>query len=179
MTDASADEVPLTWSHAIHDVSARGLDIKRAASNEERLALTKALDVLSVDRFETAYRVTAQSGHRYRIVGTFEADLSQACVVTLDPVRGTIKEEFAVGFCPEEKNDTATDAERSVLDEPDVEILTSDNLEIGRILYELLAAAVDPFPRKDGAEFSFEDRLGGADKPGNPFAVLATLKKDS
>ena len=159
MTDTTTVEPALTWTHSTQDVSARGLDVKRAATPAERQALAVALGVVSVERFETAYRATAQSGRRYRISGTFAADLTQACVVTLEPVRGHIDEEFSVGFCPEEKRDTATDVERSVLDEPDTEILASDSLEIGRILYELLSAAIDPYPRKEGAEFTYRDPL--------------------
>ena len=178
MTETADDLLPLTWTHAIHDVSARGLDIKRAADTSELEALTSALEVLSVDSFEAAYRVTAQSGQRYRLSGSFRANVSQACVVTLEPITSQIVEEFSVGFCPPENADKATDDEKSVLNEPDVEILTNSTLEIGRILYELLVAALDPYPRKADAEFTYRDPLLASAAPPSPFAALSKLKND-
>ncbi len=168
-------EAPLPWTHTVQDVGARGLDIKRSASAAELNALEAALGVLNVASFDAAYEVRIQSGRRYRIEGTFKANVTQACVVTLDPVVEHIDESFAVGFNPPERLEHLSDAERSVLDEPDVEVLDGDSLEIGRVLYDLLASALDPYPRAAGAEFTFRDRLdSGSD---HPFAALAKLKK--
>jgi hypothetical protein len=164
------------WTHSVKEIGGRGLDIERVATKAERDGLEQALDVLSFDHFETAYRVVGHGSRRYTISGTFKAKVSQACVITLDTVYEAIDETFSVGFNPPERSVTPSDVERPVLDEPDIEIFVGETLEIGRVLYELLAAAIDPYPRAAGAEFSYSDRLDAGDQAAHAFAALAKLK---
>ncbi|EEE44559.2 YceD family protein [Roseibium alexandrii] len=68
------------------------------------------------------------------------------------------------------------------LDPPDV--ITDGVLDLGNVICEELALALDPFPRKLGVEFESgndgaadpQDRLEESDKP-SPFAALSALKE--
>ncbi len=167
---------PLPWTHPVSSVGSRGVSADREATHPERERLKTELDILSVDAFHARYRVTPESGG-FRMTGSYTAKISQACVVTLEPVPQNISETIAVSFIPPNRIPAPEDKERSVLDQPDIEILTGDTLEAGRVLFELLSAALDPYPRKGEAEFSWQDPK---EKPGeaetlHPFAALSKL----
>jgi hypothetical protein len=169
---------PLTWSHPAASVGARGVSIERAATHEELAHLKAALGILTADAFAARYTLKQEGKGSFRLAGTFEARLSQACVATLEPVTEQITETFTVEFRPPDRIAEAGDHERSVLDEPDVEVLTGDAIETGRVLFELLSAALDPYPRKGEAEFSWQDPKASPDAAAklHPFAALSKLK---
>ena len=52
-------------------------------------------------------------------------------------------------------------------------------MNVGRVVFETLASAIDLYPRKDGAAFDW--RAPEPDKAGvvSPFAALAKLKNKS
>ena len=53
-------------------------------------------------------------------------------------------------------------------------------IEVGRIVFECLAGAIDPFPRKADAALervAASPRGSAGDKPESPFAVLAKIKE--
>ena len=58
------------------------------------------------------------------------------------------------------------------------EPIVEGKVDLGPVIYETLATALDPYPRREGASFEWP---GEADAPGteqvrNPFAALARLK---
>ncbi len=55
-------------------------------------------------------------------------------------------------------------------------MLDGDRIDVGRIVYETLSAGLDPYPRKEGAEFDWADPKTGVADSANPFAVLKKLK---
>ena len=172
---------PLAWQHGVTSVGARGVTVDRAASAAELENLKTELDVLSVEALQARYTIIAQSGRSYLMSGDFTARLIQACVVTLEPVAQNIAESFSVSFCPPGRITEPEEKERPVLDAPDVEVLSGDVIEAGRVVFELLSAAVDPYPRRGEAEFSWQDPKTD---PGDieilhPFAVLSKLKNDN
>lgn len=169
---------PLSWSHTIKSVGPRGVTAERDASDAECQRIKAELAILAVDRFHATYTITPQSGGCFIMAGKFKAKVAQACVVTLEPVSQNIEDVIDVTFCPPKRLPEPTGAERTVLDEPDYEPLNGDTIEVGRVLYELLTTALDPYPRKVEAEFSWQDpRTGPQDAQIlKPFAALSKLK---
>ena len=177
-TTTSADAaapLPLDWGHDISDISAGGLDVKRAATAAERVALAAALQILACETVQVSYRVTRAPAEGYRLKGKLNADVSQACVVTLAPVHETVTAAFDVDFRPEDEvrgmDGGAVDLDEDV----EVEPVEGKWLAVGRIVFEELATGLNPYPRRPGAEFT---PLADAAEPlkENPFAVLAKLK---
>ena len=168
----------LTWTHTIKSVGPRGVTVNRQATAAECEQLRSNLDVVAVEQFHARYTLTQQSGAAVLLAGGFTAKLTQACIVTLEPVSQTLDEEFAVTFAPPHKVAEPGTAERSVLEEPDIEVLTGDTIDAGRVLFELLSAAIDPYPRKDTAQFDWQDPKSGPDvaEALNPFAALSKFK---
>ena len=63
-----------------------------------------------------------------------------------------------------------------MLQGPDIEPLEGHEIAIGRIVFETLAAALDPYPRKGDASFNWTEPDNPDEKKTSPFAVLAKLK---
>ncbi len=170
-----------SWSHRLTDIADRGLEVRRSATPEERAAITNALDLLGCDRLDVDYRIREIAGGRYRMTGKFIADVVQACVVTLEPVPAHIDEELAEEFWPEDQLPRAgagLEAEQEALAVTIAEPIEGGRLEVGRVIYERLGTALEPFPRKPGAEIDLEAVNASSDaRPESPFAVLAQLKK--
>lgn len=113
------------------------------------------------------------------ITGRFTARVEQVCGVSLDPFEQDLEGEIAVAVVPAgSPNAPAEDSPEIELD-PDApdppDVLEADEIDVGAYLIEHLALEIDPFPRKPGVEFVYQD-----DAPDDgPFAALRKLKDQS
>jgi uncharacterized metal-binding protein YceD (DUF177 family) len=176
----SKSEPALAWQHTVRGAGTRPVEADRTATSAECKQLAVDLGIVSVEAFHAHYAIEPKSGGSFVMSGTFKASVTQACVVSLDPVTQDIEDGFSVKFCPPSQITELEGKDRPILDEPDVEALNGDTIEAGRVLYELLGAALDPYPRKDEASFAWKDPKTGPDdeKRLNPFAALAKLKPE-
>lgn len=169
----------LDWSHTTSTIGERGITETRTASPEELAEIARALDIVSAERFTATYEIkTLRKGH-FRLKGTLEADVTQACILSLEPVQRQHAEDYSIELRPEADADDPepTEGEIEILSLPDVEIYHDGRIEVGTLLVEILAAALDPYPKREGAEFDWVDpKAKGDDGKVNPFAVLAKLK---
>jgi hypothetical protein len=171
--------IPLAWIEDVRDLGPCGRRSHRSASAAEREAVASALELLACGRLSADYEVRPLSQGRYLLTGSLAADVTQACVITLEPVSATIEERFEVELCPPELLEVSTTTcDQAVLGMTDREPLTGDGIETGRIVFEHLSAALEPYPRQEGAELSWTGSEAEAARPkrDNPFAVLAKLK---
>ncbi len=175
MTKVGVGTTILDWVHIKTDIPEGGRTFVRTATLDECASLAAALGILGCSRLDVRYEVKPLSGGRYRCHGKMTAAMTQACVVTIEPVAATLDEALDVSFWPAAEIPDETDGEREILSEPDIEPLVDGRIEIGRIVYELVAASIDPYPRKDGADFVWSDDKP-EDKEPSPFAVLSKLK---
>lgn len=170
----------LTWRHETRNIPQRRLEVRQEATAEERQAIAKSLSLAGLDRLTARYWIEPLSPGRHRVAGQIEADLVQSCVVTLDPVREALVEPFAVEFWPgDEIPDARPPGDAEALAPEPPEPIEDGQLDVGRIVFECLAAAINPYPRAPGAELSLDATGDGApsDLGGNPFAALTRLKK--
>ncbi|MEI9850200.1 MAG: YceD family protein [Sphingomonas sp.] len=109
-----------------------------------------------------------------RARGHLSAEVTQACVVTGDPVPAKIEEDFDLRFAPE-PGDGAEEIELSDA-ECDTVFYSGNAIDPGRAAAETLALALDPFPRGPRAEAALReagvDRRGG----GRSFRRAGALK---
>jgi uncharacterized metal-binding protein YceD (DUF177 family) len=150
------------------------------ATAEERAALVRRFGLLALDRLEARVGLRRAPGNALLyLVGHLAADVTQACVVTLDPVADHIEEDFAItyGRMPEE-------AEVSVAVDDDTahEPWPEGPLDIGEAVAQELSLALDPYPHAPGAVLPPNIRPPDAAEPEavarvNPFSVLAKLQK--
>ncbi len=191
MIDATS--TPLPWSHAVVDIPDGGLATERSATASECAAIKNNLGLASLTNVTATYRITRLAGGGYHLAGRVKATLEQACVVTLDPIALHMDEVVDVEFWPDAtptrhgsgKRDKDFDRddehpspsnEVSVLTGPDVEPLEDGAMAVGRVVFETVSAALDPFPRKADAEFNWQDQTAEDPTKSNPFAVLQKLK---
>jgi uncharacterized metal-binding protein YceD (DUF177 family) len=129
--------------------------------------------LLALDRLEAQVRLSRLAGGFLRLAAELSADVTQACVVTLEPVRSRIEEEFTLLYSngPEEK---AGEVVLSGSDEV-VEPLSEGSLDIGEAVAQQLSLALDPFPRAPGAELPGEAAPEAPERV-SPFAALAALR---
>jgi uncharacterized metal-binding protein YceD (DUF177 family) len=172
---------PLVWTHRASEIPDTGLRVSKAATEAERMALAEALEVISCEAANADYTIRAIGGARYRMSGEVSARLTQACVVTLEPLSTELKEGFELEFWPPDAVPGAPSAEVEVSGLRDIEPIERRTMDAGRIVFETLAAAIDPYPRKEGAELEWRDQKGAAAESGanNPFTKLKGLKTKS
>jgi hypothetical protein len=168
---------PLRWTHRVIEVPDGGLRQSWQASEAERSALAAALEVEGCEAAGADYTIGALGAGRYRMTGRVRASLAQRCVVSLEPLATRIDEPFEVEFRPPESITPESAAELEVLALPEIEPIEHGAIAAGRLVFETLLAAVDPYPRKEGAEFDWTARAG-AEAAKGPFASLSGLKKD-
>ncbi len=172
----------LDWVHLTTELPEAGRRVERVATPGECAAVAKDLGLAGCSRLVVTYHVRPLPGGRYRVEGRIGADIEQPCVVTLEPVAQTIDEPIDVTFSPDGDRREDTSSEREILSEPDIEPLADGRIEVGRVAFELLAAAIDPYPRRPGAELDPNHPAVRVEGQGlgtgeaSPFAVLAKLK---
>lgn len=170
---------PLAWTYRTTDVPDAGLKVTRSATPAELAAIARTLGMLSCERLSVDCVVKALGEGRYRLSGKFSARVTQACVVTLEPVEERIAEEVDVTFWPADQLPGSGVDEAEVLSLPEIEPIVHGEIEAGRVLFEILSAALDPYPRKPGARFEWEEAAGGEGPAASgPFAALKKLKNE-
>ncbi len=170
----------LDWIDETRELGAGGRATTRRASAEECKSVAAALGILACNNLVFDYTLKPIADGRYRLKGTLKADVTQECVVSLEPVPATIEEEVRIEFWPPHLlAERRVNGEHVILGETDPEpIGQPGRIETGRIAFEVLSAALDPYPRKEGVEFHHvdpEDDVAAARE--HPFAVLAQLKQ--
>ncbi len=145
-----------------------GLSLMVEANESECGAIALRLRVPSIQSLHCAWVLRPGHDGTVEANGSLRARLHQECVVSLDAFATDVVEEFAVRFVPAGRETGEADDP----DEPDELIIEDGALELGEATVEQLALALDPYPRKPGAELPAEV----VDASGNPFAALARLR---
>ncbi|MCL4765285.1 MAG: DUF177 domain-containing protein [Hyphomicrobiaceae bacterium] len=165
----------LDWVHSVGEVPESGLQGERRATPAQRAAVASALDLIACDRLEASYQLKPLAQGRYLLKGSLEAEVEQSCVVTLEPVASRISEAFEVELRPGLPG-TASVAEFDALEARDIEPLEGGIIPLGQIVYEHLASAIDPYPRKEGVVLEQSAFRADTQAEASPFAVLKQLK---
>jgi uncharacterized metal-binding protein YceD (DUF177 family) len=171
------DNSPWSVPVAVADIPDAGLHFEIEAPPEALAQLAALAKVRALARLSAVFDLT-RHGAGVRVAGQISALVGQTCVVTLEPMETSLDEEVDVSFAPPPAGAKAVDSEVEVapltgVDEPP-EPLIDGKVDLGAIATEFLILAIDPYPRKPGAEFAAPK----TDEAGtNPFAALAALKK--
>jgi uncharacterized metal-binding protein YceD (DUF177 family) len=150
------------------------------ASPAERAAVARRLDIMAVDGVSAEVTVKRLGSGLYRVSGKWQAEVRQACVVTLEPVADRLSGDFEASFEAAEGPGRA--AEEDVLVDPEAadpaEILPDEGIDLGELVVQELAVALNPYPRAPGAEVPPRYRPPEGEKEDGPFAALKALKGD-
>jgi uncharacterized metal-binding protein YceD (DUF177 family) len=155
-----------------------GLDPREVALDAtapECAALAERFGILGIGSLSARMRLEPETGGSTRARGILMAEVEQACIVTLDPVRQQVRAPIDLRLLEDGESPADDDPES-----PD-EIETSGGLvDLGEAVAEQLALALDPYPRAEGAELPAFDPPEETEpelpaKP-NPFAALGKLR---
>jgi uncharacterized metal-binding protein YceD (DUF177 family) len=141
-----------------------------AATEAERAALARRFDLPAVDGLRAEIELVRLGEDMFRLRATFSAEFVQSCVVTLDPVGGTVSEEFTLLYGPPEAE---REAGETVEDEIAFEPLAGNTIDVGEAVAQQFSLALPPFPRGPDAILGAE--APAADDAGPFAAALSRL----
>lgn len=179
-----ADPVEFSRPLAVDRIAGSPSQVEIEADAAEREALAARFDLVSLDCLTARFSVRRLRKDLIRVKGRIAAGLVQACVVSLEPVPAEIDEEFELDFLEgggragDPTGEIDLDAEAADGPEP----LDGPEIDLGEVAAEQLGLAIDPYPRRAGAEVPAEWAAEPDPEPApvekvNPFAALGKLKK--
>ena len=164
---------PLTLA----EVPARGRDVEVKTSAEERARVAALLRLPEVSALTAALHVARFGADGLAVTGEIHAQLSQVCVVTSETFDSDIVAPVDIRFSPE-GIDPNSDVALADLADPEADDppdrMVGGRIDLGTVITEFLALALDPYPRMPGVAFSGEE--ADPDDPVSPFAALSRLK---
>lgn len=141
-----------------------------AATEAERTALAHRFGLVSLDRLAADVELLREPGGTILLTAAFEAVFEQECIVTLDPVPGSVAQRFQLRYGAPEKEASAPAGD----DDPAFEPLAADAIDIGEAVAQEFSLALPPFPR--AADATLE--IGDIETPDDgPFAALEKLRR--
>jgi len=145
----------------------------------EREALARRFGLFSLDRLAATLRVSVEDGDALlRLRGRLVADVTQACVVTLEPVRSHLESPFEGLYSRSARAQAADEIELGEAEAP--EPISAGVIDLGEVTAEQLALELNPFPRAEGVEFkgfsTDAEGPGEGKEAAGPFAALERLK---
>jgi uncharacterized metal-binding protein YceD (DUF177 family) len=180
--------LPFSASFDLGSVRDRAVEVSLEPRPAERAAIAHWLGIEALDSLKAAIQLSPVSADEYAYQGHFEADVVQACVITLAPVPSHLSGEILRKFrvlprpSPRRRKPVIEPApaipaviDLSIADEDSPELLVSPALDLAAPLLEELSLALDPYPKVPGAAFDVPpEPLTPVE---NPFAVLEKLKR--
>lgn len=176
-------EIPPEFSrrHRLGALEPRAVELR--ANPAECAALAARFQIPAVTRLEARLTLLPETGGATRLEGRLLADVVQACVVTLEPVAQRVDVPLDLRLLPAGASPTDDDP-----DSPDEIETVGDSVDLGEVVAEQLALALDPYPRAPDAAIpaglagsALEPEPDMDDTPPkrpNPFAALARLKRN-
>jgi uncharacterized metal-binding protein YceD (DUF177 family) len=162
---------------ATGDIPPEGIEGRVEATADERAALAERLDLSALDELAFSYKLTPLSRGCFRLSGHWHAEAAQTCGVTLEPIALEFDEDLSVEFWPPEVWERQLAEAGEVAIEPDKEgpeLIEKGVIDPAKLLEELLAVSLPPFPRRENAELQWQETLS---KPESPFAVLKDMPR--
>lgn len=162
----------MSWTHPLRlDAIGHGQRLTLEPDAAQRAALARELDLQALDSLSGEVSL-APFGAGWRLTGRVRAEVVQTCGLSLEPVPATIDAPFQLDLIEQAEDDAsaAIDLDPNQPDDPDV--VEGGVVDLAAYVVEHLSLALDPFPRKPGAEF----RPPETEAEPSPFAVLERLK---
>jgi hypothetical protein len=160
-----------------------GVFLVLEADEAERAQLAERFGLLSLDFLKAKVEIKPLGRKGVvRLEGDITARLTQASVVSLQPVHAAIEARFSRLYAPGEEIEKQTGDVDILADDADPpDPFINGGIDAGEAVAEELALALDPYPRTDeekDKEFQHieEDEAAPA---ANPFKVLERLRKKS
>lgn len=169
---------PIEHFYDLNRLSDAGFETTIDLGTEERRRLAEWAEVADVSRFVGRISLRRLSASRFAYSAHLEAEITQTCAVTLEPVSSKQCLDFdrTLQLVPQAKrgSDSSVELSPAAGDDEVPEEIESSRYDLAAPLLEEFSLAIDPYPRAPGASFEAPQEEGEA--PDSPFAVLKALK---
>lgn len=175
----SEASIPFSRVFRVSAIPETGLARIIRATDEEREAIARWLELEALAELAFDFVLRREGAEGAHVGGVLRARLTQTCVVTLDPLEKELETQLEARFSPADTLPGAGEGEIEIAYDPDTdppEPIRDGTIDLGQFIYETLAAEIDPYPRKPGAQFEWTGSDGDAEE--GPFAALKPLKTD-
>ena len=169
---------PFSYSYNLNRLGNAGDTVRIESNDTQRAAVAALADVLALPRFAVTVRLGKSGPTRFRLDYRLEAEVVQACVVTLEPVTGKVARDFTrelhfMGTSVRPRGEAA-ELDLSDADEDEPEEIDSLHYDLVAPALEEFLLGLDPYPRAPGVEFT--PAPDAAEARESPFAALKSLK---
>ena len=138
------------------------------ATPEELADLCERFGYMKLDQLQADLELTRVAPETWDVTGRVQARLVQPCIVTGDPVPESVDFEVEDRYVrPAQEDDEV------IVGLEDSEPLVNGCIDLGELVAQSLALAVNAWPRTEGAPDEF--KVGDTESP-HPFAGLGSLK---
>ncbi|SVA58654.1 uncharacterized protein METZ01_LOCUS111508 [marine metagenome] len=139
---------------SIIDIEADGIKINISANSLECDALAKRFSVKHVQRLSAKLIFSKPKGESLpNLEARYIAEITQICVVTLEPMTSIIESKFFCTLAEKEASNIDEELVFTVNDVDPPEYINNGFFDAGELVSEHLLLEIDPFPRVVGAEF--------------------------
>lgn len=125
------------------------------ASGSEIADLLQRLDVVEISGLKASGSLSRQSDQNLiELTGSVEAEVTQSCVVSLEPVIQKIEENFTVCYTFDKEQVAIEDVDYVVnLEERDLpELIEGGRIDVVHAIVEQITLALEPYPRAEEVE---------------------------
>ena len=149
------------------------------ATPTERDALASFYKLPAIAALTARLRLEPWGRRGARVTGAVHGELTQVCIVSLEPFPATVDEDVDVRFAPPTATDPKSSAQEaqafSLADEDEPDPVIDGKIDLGALAAEFFALGLDPYPRRPGAVLEEE---GTHSEPiDSPFSALAQRDK--
>lgn len=165
-------------------VGSKGKYYHYQTTDEENKSLAERYNIVAVKLLSAECNLIPIKKGKYNLAVTFNAEIIQSCVISLEPVEEKITGNFTA-ILIQESNKTHRESSEIDFDpdEDDIEYLSSNLVDVGELIAQNLSLEINPYPRKPdatgkelGKEILTEDDVMIKSEKQNPFHVLKSLK---
>lgn len=125
------------------------------ASDEARSNLVQRLGIVDMSSLVASGSLSRKSRKgMIELNGTLKADVTQSCVISLEPIAQKIEVKFTVCYTFEKEDIVVEESDYvASLDEKDLpELILEGRIDVVQAIAEQITLAMDPYPRAEEAE---------------------------
>ena len=172
-------KAPFAVNFDLGTLTDKGAELTLAPNEAERAAIAGCLGIEAVDGLRAVVQLARGGTDIYSYEASFEADVVQTCVVSLDLVPAHLTGEFrrifrVVSSLEHRKAGPKAGGEILAGEDEEPDVLDSYTADLAVPLLDELSLSLEPYPRARGAAFAVPEDASSSED--NPFAVLRVLK---
>ncbi len=181
MNAATTNEIALDLTGELNaaTIGPKQTNLLITAAQTECAAAAEDLGIVSVQSLAATGTVTRRKD-MVRLSLKIAADITQTCVVTLEPIESRVVCELKRVFTTRPPVDS-TEVDIDPLSDDPPDPLEGGLVPFREAIIEQILLEIDPYPRKEGLSYveiveDEDDGTGKTDEKVSPFAALAALR---